>query len=164
FEEVDTNTDYMFKFAANGAWDINWGVVKDTEAKLNEANPAQYNAEDNIQFNVESEDDICNVTLRLDLTKWDTIKKGGATYTILVNYEPTPVYGDVDGDGFVTAVDATAIQKYSIDMPVDDNFNVVAADVNGDGRVSILDVTCVQKYVADFKTGIGRAGQPIELV
>ena len=54
FTEVDPNTEYQFKFAANGGWDINWGLVKDTEAKLNEANPSQYNGE-NILFNVESE-------------------------------------------------------------------------------------------------------------
>ncbi len=86
YEDVDTNTEYQFKFAANGGWDINWGLVKDTEAKLNEANPSQYNGE-NILFNVESEDDTCNVTLQLDITNWDTTKKTGATYTIFVNRE-----------------------------------------------------------------------------
>ena len=91
YEDVDTNTEYQFKFAANGGWDINWGLVKDTEAKLNEANPSQYNGE-NILFNVESEDDTCNVTLQLDITNWDTTKKTGATYTIFVNREePTTV-------------------------------------------------------------------------
>ena len=86
FEDCDTNTDYQFKFAANGGWDMNWGLVKGTEAKLNEPNPSQYNS-DNILFNVESEDETCNITIQLDISNWDTVKKTGATYTIFVNRE-----------------------------------------------------------------------------
>ena len=160
FEDCDTNTDYQFKFAANGGWDMNWGLVKETEAKLNEANPAQYNS-DNILFNVESEDETCDVTLQLDISNWDTVKKGGATYTIFINREIPVLWGDVDGDGVITAVDATYVQKFSIDLPTTDNFNEAVADVNDDGRVSVLDATCIQKYVAEFKNGTGRTGQPV---
>ncbi|MDO4893499.1 MAG: dockerin type I domain-containing protein, partial [Eubacteriales bacterium] len=160
FEDCDTNTDYQFKFAANGGWDMNWGLVKDTEAKLNEANPSQYNGE-NILFNVESEEETVNVTLQLDISNWDTVKKGGATYTIFINRETPVLWGDVDGDGVITTNDATYVQKYSIDLPTTDNFNAAVADVNDDGRISVLDATCIQKYVAEFKNGTGRTGQPV---
>ena len=133
FEDCDTNTDYQFKFAANGGWDMNWGLVKETEAKLNEPNPAQYNS-DNILFNVESEED---------------------------NRETPVLWGDVDGDGVITTNDATYVQKYSIDLPTTDNFNAAVADVNADGRISVLDTTCIQKFVAEFKNGTGRTGQPV---
>ena len=160
FEDCDTNTDYQFKFAANGGWDMNWGLVKETEAKLNEPNPAQYNS-DNILFNVESEEDTVNVTVQLDISNWDTVKKGGATYTIFINRETPVLWGDVDGDGVITTNDATYVQKYSIDLPTTDNFNAAVADVNADGRISVLDATCIQKFVAEFKNGTGRTGQPV---
>ena len=160
FEDCDTNTDYQFKFAANGGWDMNWGLVKETEAKLNEPNPAQYNS-DNILFNVESEEETVNVTLQLDISNWDTVKKGGATYTIFINRETPVLWGDVDGDGVITTNDATYVQKYSIDLPTTDNFNAAVADVNADGRISVLDATCIQKFVAEFKNGTGRTGQPV---
>ena len=160
FEECDTNTDYQFKFAANGGWDMNWGLVKETEAKLNEPNPAQYNS-DNILFNVESEEDTCNITIQLDISGWDTVKKTGATYTIFINKETPVLWGDVDGDGEINAVDATAVQKFSIDLSTGvESFNEAVADVNADGRVSILDATCIQKYAVKFKNGTGRTGQP----
>ncbi len=160
FEDCDTNTDYQFKFAANGGWDMNWGLVKDTEAKLNEANPSQYNGE-NILFNVESEEETVDVTIQLDISNWDTVKKGGATYTIFINRETPVLWGDVDGDGVITTNDATYVQKYSIDLPTTDNFNAAVADVNADGRISVLDATCIQKFVAEFKNGTGRTGQPV---
>ena len=160
FEDCDTNTDYQFKFAANGGWDMNWGLVKETEAKLNEPNPAQYNS-DNILFNVESEEDTVNVTIQLDISNWDTVKKGGATYTVFINRETPVLWGDVDGDGVITTNDATYVQKYSIDLPTTDNFNAAVADVNADGRISVLDATCIQKFVAEFKNGTGRTGQPV---
>ena len=89
------------------------------------------------------------------------MKKTGATYTIFINREPVVLWGDVNGDGKITTDDATAVQKYSIDMPVDEIFNKDVADVNADGRVSILDVTCIQKYVAEFKEGTGNTGMPV---
>ena len=91
YDEVEANAEYQVKFAANGSWGMNWGLVKGTEAVLNEATPAQYNAEDNIVFMPESEDEYVKITLTLDLTNWDKITKEGATYTITVESceEPT---------------------------------------------------------------------------
>ena len=76
-------------------------------------------------------------------------------------YNNAAVWGDVDGDGSITVDDATAVQKYSIDLPTGTpRFIADVADVNGDGRVSVLDITCIQKYIAEFTTGTGRTGQP----
>ena len=87
FEECDTNTDYQFKFAANGGWDINWGL--DTDVVYNTPMEAAYNG-GNALLNYESEDDYFNVTLRLDLTGWDTIKKTGAKITVVIEDAPEP--------------------------------------------------------------------------
>ena len=94
----------------------------------------------------------------------DSVKDGNAVFTvaevnsIAVAERPTVLIGDVNSDGKVNIDDATLIQKYSIDLPVD-GFDVNAADVNGDGRISVLDTTCVQKYAADYTEGIGSAGK-----
>ena len=90
YDEVEANAEYQVKFAANGSWGMNWGLVSGTEVVLNEANPAQYNAQDNIVFMPESEDEYVKITLTLDLSKWDKITKEGATYTIKV--EPVEEY------------------------------------------------------------------------
>ena len=161
FDEVGANAEYQVKFAANGSWGMNWGLVKGTEAAINTPNPAQYNAEDNIVFTPESEDEYVKVTLILDLSAWDKVTKEGATYTIKVDPVDQALIGDVNGDGKVDTADATEIQKYSIDLPTADGFIVAAADVNGDGRISILDATCVQKYAAGYEEGTGNAGKPL---
>ena len=72
------------------------------------------------------------------------------------------VWGDVDGDGSITIADATAVQRYAIDLPKGTSrFIADVADVNGDGRVSVLDVTCIQKYIAEYANGMGRTGQRV---
>ena len=57
------------------------------------------------------------------------------------------IYGDVNGDGFVTSADVTAI--YDVILGIDNSFQSTA-DVNGDGYVTSADVTAVY----DILTGI----------
>lgn len=59
------------------------------------------------------------------------------------------VRGDADGDGEVTIMDATAIQRKLVDIPIP-SFNEKAADVDGDG-LNITDATSIQRYLADFE-------------
>ena len=79
YEEVDSNTDLKFKFAANGTWVLNWGytgeVIPDTPTD------AHFDGAD-ILFNYESENDYFDLTLRLDLTNWDADKRTGAKFTV----------------------------------------------------------------------------------
>ncbi|MBQ3417242.1 MAG: dockerin type I repeat-containing protein [Ruminococcus sp.] len=56
--------------------------------------------------------------------------------------------GDADGDGKVTILDATAIQRSLAALPVK-SFNEKAADVDGDG-LNITDATWIQRYLAEF--------------
>lgn len=58
--------------------------------------------------------------------------------------------GDVNGDGEITAQDASLIQQYAARKFGAEaaGFNVVAADVNGDGDVNAQDASLVQQYVA----------------
>ena len=62
---------------------------------------------------------------------------------VVVEYEPGMVIeltGDVNGDGFVTSADVTAI--YDVLLGIDTTFEA-SADVNGDGYVTSADVTAV---------------------
>ena len=53
---------------------------------------------------------------------------------------PVSMLGDVNGDGFVTSADVTAI--YDVILGNDNQF-ASTADVNGDGYVTSADVTAV---------------------
>ena len=56
-------------------------------------------------------------------------------------------FGDVNRDGVVDIIDATLVQKYSVDKATLDNEQKILGDVNGDGEVDIIDATLVQKFV-----------------
>ena len=67
--------------------------------------------------------------------------------------------GDADGDGSVTIVDATAIQRTIAELTTK-AFVADAADVDRDGTVTIMDATAIQRYIAELSTaavGIGKA-------
>lgn len=68
-------------------------------------------------------------------------------YTIPV----TPfAFGDADGDGFVTILDATAIQRHLASLASKKEIVPSAADVDGDGEVTILDATGIQRTLANL--------------
>lgn len=58
------------------------------------------------------------------------------------------IRGDADGDGTVTIIDATVIQRKLALLSVP-SFNESAADVDGDG-LNILDATRIQRFLAAF--------------
>lgn len=63
---------------------------------------------------------------------------------------PAKLLGDVDGDGFVTVLDATKIQKYKAAILTEEDIDVSlpVADVDTDGFVTVMDATRIQKYRA----------------
>ena len=61
------------------------------------------------------------------------------------------LYGDVDDDGEVTIMDATAIQRALANLP-NSGYNKAAADVDDDGDVTILDATVIQRWLAGLPT------------
>ena len=64
--------------------------------------------------------------------------------------------GDVDGDGGVTVLDATAIQRKLAALYVA-SYDEALADVDGDGTVTILDATAIQRYLAGLSCPEGIA-------
>ena len=61
---------------------------------------------------------------------------------------PEKLLGDVDGDGVVSVIDATQIQKYKAQILTENDIDLSVADVDGDGVVSVLDASRIQKYKA----------------
>ncbi len=71
-------------------------------------------------------------------------------YFMITNWADTDseVLGDVNGDGNLTVLDATLIQKKVLNLVEFTDSETECADVNADGKVDVSDVTQVQKSVA----------------
>ena len=54
------------------------------------------------------------------------------------------VYGDVNGDGQVTAVDVTAVYNYLLNG---DETYLATADVNSDGSITSVDITIIYNII-----------------
>ena len=76
-------------------------------------------------------------------------------YAILSAEAAEYLLGDVNGDGEVNIIDATAIQRHIAGTAVLEGDSLRAADANGDGTVDIDDVTAIQKYVAKIIDALG---------
>ena len=68
--------------------------------------------------------------------------------------------GDADGDGEVTILDATSIQRSLAGLSVSDKYSAQAADVDGDTEESILDATHIQRWLASLDTPY-HIGEPL---
>ena len=65
-------------------------------------------------------------------------------YTVTVT--ENNILGDVNRDGVVDVLDATMIQKYTVEKVILSDSQLNIADVNSDGIVDILDAVIIQKY------------------
>lgn len=74
--------------------------------------------------------------------KWQEYIEGGITL----------MYGDINGDGLVTAVDSLAIMRYSAQMGTLTDNQIIAADINGDGQITTVDALYVMRYTALMNT------------
>ena len=72
------------------------------------------------------------------------------------------ILGDVDGDGEVTILDATVIQRQLADIPIPFEFNEAVADVDGEDGVTIVDTTYIQRWLAFMNAPKG-IGQPLSI-
>ena len=63
---------------------------------------------------------------------------------------PVAILGDVDGDGNVSTIDATLMQRYLASVAYPAGCNFAHGDVDGDGTITILDVTYIMRYLASI--------------
>ena len=72
-----------------------------------------------------------------------------------------PVLGDVDGDGAVTVIDTTWLQRKLAGMPIPFTWNDAVADADEDQRITVVDVTYIQKWLLDLILN-ENIGKPIQ--
>lgn len=60
------------------------------------------------------------------------------------------LYGDVNGDGKISIIDATIVQKYAADLETLTAEQKLRGDVDFDGDVDIQDATLIAKYAAEL--------------
>ena len=70
------------------------------------------------------------------------------------------ILGDADGDGEVTILDATRIQRYLVGLVTMTDEEIEAADADEDGELTILDATAIQRWLAGYET-THPVGEPI---
>ena len=137
YTDMEAYDSYEVKFAVNHSWTYNWTI------------DGIFDGQTNIGQVVE--EDGSTVTLRIDINGFDFKTKEG---TVVTAWEVTPpateptLAGDVDGDGYVTIKDATAVQSVVAKLIAESEINAEAADMDGDGFVSIKDATMIQMIVA----------------
>ncbi len=84
--------------------------------------------------------------------------EGGTTPTPTPSTDkPTPstsyVIGDADGDGVVSVMDSTEIQRHCASLAVITGIGLTAGDVDKDSHVSVMDSTAIQRFMAGFNEG-----------
>ena len=120
----------------------------------------------------------CFIHLGLSNGKWrvyvtavyseDLMKSTSVDFTIGDNViptvpptEPTIIkLGDVDGDGEVTIIDATCVQRKLASIATA-KFVEAAADADEDGELSIIDTTVIQRWLAQLPSN-NNIGKPIK--
>ncbi len=65
----------------------------------------------------------------------------------LVESYPIVIRGDVNGDGKVSPLDLTMMQKHILKIKSITGYYLTAADCSKDGKLSALDLTVAQKYI-----------------
>ena len=62
------------------------------------------------------------------------------------------IYGDINGDGKISAMDYTLIKNHIMDVKKITNKNMkLTADINGDNRISAMDYTLIKNHIMDVK-------------
>ncbi len=117
----------------------------------------------NLYSAIETQDGIYYIELTDDhyLEKLELYLLPSDSGAYTPGYRTSTVYGDVDGDGEVSVLDVTLLQRYLSQMDVPKAFDLTSADADGDGDVGITDVTCIQRYLANMPNGKGRTGESV---
>ena len=75
--------------------------------------------------------------------------------SLVKTVEDSIVYGDADGDGFVTMKDVLLSRKYIANLVGETALSLVSADADGDGFVTMKDVLLARQFIAGLRTSLG---------
>lgn len=152
----DTDVSKYFKFTPSQSGSLTFYSTGscDTLGRLLDSNMVELaynddNEEDRnfrISYNVNAGE-----TYVLQIGAFDSSDEG---FNVTFNFEPNKetLLGDVNGDGEITVVDATILQKYIVGQTTLDDETLNVADVNKDGAVTVVDATLIQKFVVKVIT------------
>ena len=88
-------------------------------------------------------------TLYASVDIYDAVR----AYTVTVTPDDSYLIGDADSDGIVTILDATAIQRKLVSLPILGEFNEDAARLADDEeKLTIIDATFIQRWLAGLPT------------
>lgn len=128
-------------FYSTGSKDTCGGLYDSdmTELAYNDDNEEDRNFR--ISYNVNAGE-----TYVLQIGAFDSSDEG---FNVTFNFEPNKetLLGDVNGDGEITIVDSTILQKYIVGQTTLDDETLNVADVNKDGAITVVDATLIQKFV-----------------
>ena len=88
YENIESADDaYQFKFAVNDDWAANWGLPEQSAAPIGEEFDLTFNGENMLLNTVSAgfeEDSLVDVTITLDISKFDYSTRSGAKATVKV--------------------------------------------------------------------------------
>ena len=116
YENIESADDaYQFKFAVNDDWAANWGLPEQSAAPIGEEFDLTFNGENMLLNTVSAgfeEDSLVDVTITLDLTKFDYPSRSGAKATVKVEpstEEPTTTEPTTEEPTTTPAADTTYV-------------------------------------------------------
>lgn len=147
----DTDVSKYFKFTPSQSGSLTFYSTgsRDTCGRLLDSDMTE------LAYNDDNEEDM-NFRISYNVNARETyVLQIGAyglsdeAFNVTFNFEPNKetLLGDVNGDGEITIVDATILQKYIVGQTTLDDETLNVADVNKDGAVTVVDATLIQKFV-----------------
>lgn len=147
----DTNVSKYFKFTPSQSGSLTFYSTgsRDTVGRLLDSDMTE------LAYNDDNEEDM-NFRISYNVNAGETYVLQIGAYTssdeafnVTFNFEPNKetLLGDVNGDGEITIVDSTILQKYIVGQTTLDDETLNVADVNKDGAVTVVDATLIQKFV-----------------
>lgn len=147
----DTDVSKYFKFTPSQSGSLTFYSTgsRDTCGRLLDSDMTE------LAYNDDNEEDM-NFRISYNVNARETyVLQIGAyglsdeAFNVTFNFEPNKetLLGDVNGDGEITIVDSTILQKYIVGLTTLDDETLNVADVNKDGAVTVVDATLIQKFV-----------------
>lgn len=147
----DTNVSKCFKFTPSQSGSLTFYSTgsSDTLGRLLDSDMTE------LAYNDDNEEDR-NFRISYNVNARETyvlqigaFNSSDEAFNVTFNFEPNKetLLGDVNGDGEITVVDSTILQKYIVGQTTLDDETLNVADVNKDGAVTVVDATLIQKFV-----------------
>lgn len=148
-ENTDVSKCFKFTPSQSGSLTFYSTGSSDTFGRLLDSDMAE------LEYNDDNGEDR-NFRIRYNVNARETyVLQIGAyglsdeAFNVTFNFKPNKetLLGDVNGDGEITVVDSTILQKYIVGQTTLDDETLNVADVNKDGAVTVVDATLIQKFV-----------------